>query len=39
MITKDNIDILVARIKTGQAMYYNVTLRSVRVTTATVEKQ
>ena len=39
MITNDNIDILVARIKTRQAIYYNVTLRRVRVTNAAVEKQ
>jgi len=39
MITNDNIDILVPRIKTRQAIYYNVTLRRVRVTTAAVEKQ
>ena len=37
MLTNDNIDVLVSRIRTRQAMYYNVTLRRVRVTTAAVE--
>ena len=39
MLTNDNIDVLVARIKAKQAMYYNVPLRRVRVATAAVENK